>query len=328
MGHELVKGAYGMGTAPWHFRETGADGRSIVVPGLMDVDQMLELSTIGGVETVQVPVYVQYKGEFILDPDHVGVFRPATGQNLGIHTEQYERDEFADHFRTLSSFFGDGAAIWETGVLLRGGKVAAGVMRFPEFDRKVVGFGTVLAYIAAWSSHNGMFGMRYKDTNLRAECMNITRMIDAETNGRQVSVRHRAGKDEKRREGARIMSFAQERAEAAEAEAIRLLKIKLSQREVREVLEAVIPVPADSSDRLRTRRLSKHATILDIYNNADDQQDMRGTALGLVQATAAFVGHRATNRNTVNGTAEQHKFASIVLKGGTLDQKVLELVGR
>lgn len=70
--------------------------------------------------------------------------------------------------------------------------------------------------------------------------------------------------------------------------------------------------------------------ILDIYKNAPDQQDIKGTAWGFSQAVSNFVDNHATYRGTDPENRDRSRAENLiirtVLKGDTLADRVLELL--
>src|ERR1039457_6604074 len=131
MAHEFQSGAFA-GTPAWH-------GLGTVVPNLMSTKEALKISGVGGLITRPETVFIQLpNGDFKAVPDYTAVVSDDENNVLGIHSGGYVKEEFSDAFNSLGDTFGPDAKIWETMVLLRHGKIAAGVLRFPEFDRELV----------------------------------------------------------------------------------------------------------------------------------------------------------------------------------------------
>lgn len=317
--HEFESGAFGSNTPAWH-------GLGTVVPELMTTQEALELSGVGGVITRPEPVYLHLPdGTFKEVPEYVAQVREDNNDVLGIHTDRYVSEQYHSAFTDLGSAFEKDAKIWETMVLLRRGKIAAGVMRFPEFDRELIDGSHLLTYIAAYTSHDGTYALTYTDTNIRAECANKLRMIDSRQEGRRFAIRHINGKDEKKAEAIRVMSFAQERVDAMAKNAEELVAKKLSEGEIKSMLNILVPV-SEEEGRSRTMAMNRQARIMNIYNDAPDQQDIKGTAWGFLQAVGNYVDHGATFRSSKTATQQESRFIKTVLDGNTLAEQAGALV--
>jgi phage/plasmid-like protein (TIGR03299 family) len=285
----------------------------------------LDESGVGGLVTEPNPVFIKVGDEYREVPDYLAVVRQDTRDVLGIHGDGYVIEEFSSAFTSLGAAFGPDAKIWESMVLLRKGKIAVGCMRFPEFDRKLVDGSQLLTYIAAYTSHDGSYALTYKDTNVRAECANLLRVVDGERSGRKFRIRHSAKMAELKAEAVHIMAYAQERTDAVAKQAEELIAQKISDAQMKLILSKLIPVNKDASKLSETIAENKRAKVWDIYVNAPDQQGIRGTAWGVVQAFGAYVDHQATYRNTKTTTADESRLIRS-LSNNTLADRALELV--
>jgi phage/plasmid-like protein (TIGR03299 family) len=328
MAHELVSGAYAR-TAPWHFAETGKDGRAVIADDLMTTEQALNLSGIRSLPTrLAIPHVQNFEGEWVPCDDWRAVVRNDTHVTLGMHTEQYEHIGFEDSFIAIG--FAPDAKVWETMVLLRGGKVAAGVIRLPDLDR-ILPDGTQLAvFVAAYTSHDASFALTYKDTNVRIECMNLLRCADYEMTGRRIVVAHRSGSQERMQEAGRVITYAQERADYQERLCTELLAKQLSDFRARATVAELLPFSECETTQgqraSNTRIENQRSGILAIYNTAPDLANVKGTAWGLVQAVGAYSDHQATYRATKDATQDERRFIRTVIQNDSLADKALALV--
>lgn len=327
MAHELVSGVFGSATTPWHFAETGADGRSIVVDGLLTTERMLELSGIGKVGTTRKPVYQLIKGKPVEVPGHIMVVDNETDAVLGMHTDNYVISDFRESFEALG--FASDAAVWETGVLLRERKMAAGVLRLPDLDTILPDGSNLAAYIAAYTSHDGTYALTYKDSNIRIECANRLRMADSENVGRRFTIHHRAGLEAKRAEAAHIVTYAQERVDAHGKLCERLLRTKLDSNRADAILAELVPfTEGDTAGQKasRTRAQNVRGTIKAIMADAPDLADVKGSAWGFVQAVGAYTDHGITYRPTKMSSADERRFIRTVIDGNTLAERALATI--
>ena len=170
MPHEFVSGVFGSNRPAWH--RLGK-----VLPGLLTTEEALRESGVGAVGARPEPVYIEVGGEFRPAPDWIAVVRNDTDDVLGIHGDGYVIENFRDAFLALG--FVD-EPVWETMVLLRQGRIAAGVLRLPDLDKVLPDASHIASYIAAYTSHDGSYALTYKDTSVRIECANKLRAADAD----------------------------------------------------------------------------------------------------------------------------------------------------
>lgn len=321
MAHEFESGVFGNAKPAWH-------GLGIVKDGLLTTEDALSESGVGGWEAAPAPIFIQRHGEYTEVPDWQAVVRQDTGAVLGIHSELYAIENFADAFRALG--FAHDQAVWETMVLLRGGKIAAGVLRLPDLDRILPDASHLASYVAAYTSHDGSYALTYKDTSIRIECANKLRMADSREEGRSFRILHRPGKEEQKKRVAAIMTYAQQRADAHERQAHELLRQSIDQRDAEAIVAALLPKPqvveTPGQKRAATRAETARQDILAIYRDAPDLQDVKGTAWGLIQAVGDYADHSARYRRTKDSTPEERRFIRTVLNSDTIAERALALV--
>src|SRR5581483_2115334 len=317
MPHEFVSGVFGGNRPAWHRL-----GR--VVPDLLTTEEALRESGVGSVGARPEPVYIRLADDFRVAPEYVAVVRNDTDEVLGVHGDGYVIENFCDAFHALG--FVD-QRVWETMVLLRQGRIAAGVLRLPDLDKILPDGSHTAAYVAAYTSHDGSYALTYKDTSVRIECANKLRAADADRSGRCLTIRHTASKEERKREAAHIITYAQERADYHERQAIRLLQKRVSDQEFSELLDDLLPL-STTSPRSATIAQNKRAKIRTIYRDAPDQQNIRGTAWGVANAFAAFADHEATYANTTRASADENRFVRTVLKEDTIADRAVRVLAQ
>ena len=323
MAHEFVSGVFGNNKPAWHRLGT-------VWPGLLTIEEAIRESGVGF--TVDDGTMYLWNGkDYVPVEGWKAIVRADTHEVVGIHGEDYERDNYADHFRALG--FEDQKVV-ESMALLRKGRIAICTIRLPEMDRLFPDGSHYRSLVSAYSSHDGTYAMTYKDCSQRIECANMTRALDGDPNPalRAQRIRHTAGKDAARRVAVNIMTYAQARADLAETDAVKLLKQKLTTRQINALFDKLVPIPVETGNR-QTRALNTRAKISDIYYNAPDQHDIRGTAWGFTQAVSNFVDNQANyraGRNVAEADKDrsraENQIISTVLKGNTLAERALELV--
>lgn len=318
MGHEYYRGVYAR-TPAWHRLGT-------VWPDLLTTEEAIRESGVD-FNVEKTTLYVEREGIFL----PVDGWKAIYGDNgfgvVGIHSDEYEPDRYADHFRALG--FGPDEKVWECMVLLRKGRIATGAIRLPDLDTILPDGSKYMACVNAYSSHDGTYAISYKDSAWRWECANMLRAGDASNEGRVFRIRHTANKDNERRNAALVMTYAQERADFHARQCEELLKKKISDQQLDKLLNQIWPVPEELG-RGRTIAQNKQDTVRGIYRSAPDLSGLRGTAWGVVQAFGQFADHEATYRGTDKDDRErsrnESRFIRTVLKGDTVADKVYQLV--
>jgi hypothetical protein len=72
---------------------------------------------------------------------------------------------------------------------------------------------------------------------------------------------------------------------------------------------------------------STHDLIMGTYRDGPDQQDIRGTAWGFLDAVGNCVDHGAVYCKSKNGTRDENRFIRTVLAGSTIADEAARLVG-
>ena len=321
MAHEFVSGVYAFKPA-WH-------RLGIVWPDLLTIEEAIRESGVGfTVDDGTLYLFNEITGKYESVEGWKAIVRADTRDVVGIHGEDYERDNYADHFRALG--FEDQKVV-ESMVLLKKGRIAVATIALPDLDRLFPDGSHFTSRVAAYSSHDGTYAMTYKDTSYRIECANMTRALNNNSDPRLRAqrIRHTAGKDQARRNAVNIMTYAQARADLAESDAVRLLKVKLTSSQIDKIFAQLLPVPVEAG-RAQTIAQNKRNEILAIYKHGPDQQNIKGTAWGFTQAVANFTDNHATYRGTDAADRDrsraENQFIKTVLKGDTLADRALELV--
>jgi phage/plasmid-like protein (TIGR03299 family) len=328
MAHLFESGVFGEGKTAWHYLGSTFDG-------LLTMEDALVKSGVDfGVS--MVPVYVQVPdlanpGQYILteiqgkkacvrSDDHAAV--------MEIHGDDYTPINYRPFFEALG--FGDTPVVASM-VLLKKGRIAACSIRLPDLDRVLADKSNLKVYVTAYTSHDGTYAGTYKDSNIRAECANRVAMIDRESGGRTIRVTHRSEKTAERiSEAAAIMTYAQERANAAEKLCVDLLAKRVDRGTLQTILERTFPIVPNSegevTDRVRTIAENKRRQIKLILWDAPDLQDVKDTAWGVYQAFTNWTDHAGTYRNTKDSTRDENRLISTHILKNTVAEQALAVL--
>ena len=321
-------GVFGEGKTAWH-------GLGDVYDDLLTMEDAIVKSGVDfGVE--MVPVYVQVPdlanpGQYVYQEvrgkkacvkshDHADV--------MEIHGEGYTPINYRPFFTALG--FGDQKVV-SSMVLLKGGRMAAVSIRLPDLDRILADKSHLLVYVTGYTSHDGTYAGTYKDSNIRGECANRVAMIDRASEGRVIRIPHRSENTAQRiNEAAAIMTFAQERADAAERLCTELLSKKVDRPTLEKVLERTFPIGPNAegevSDRQKTLAMNKRNQVKFLYLDAPDLQDVQGTAWGVYQAFTNWTDHAGTYRNTKDSSREENRLISTTILKNTVAEQALAIL--
>lgn len=206
--------------APWHYSETGADGRTVLV-----TDEMLaEWEREGTVRDnymrlsghdftiVEQPLLVSSEtdlfdtaasdeesagtitrsgfGTFI--PGHKALVREDTNEVFNIVGKDYAVFQNSELWGLVEAILEQPNVSWETGGTLKGGKVVWVLASVDEPFTIKGDDSDMLPFIVATASHDGTVGITVRNSNIRVVCWNTLDASDheAKNTGREFTFRH------------------------------------------------------------------------------------------------------------------------------------------
>lgn len=238
-------------------------------------------------------------GATMLDvPSHRATVRthPKTGrpETLGVVGTDYVPVQNEEHAEFLNFLVDESGAHFETAGSLRGGRQVFLTMKLPQ----TLTIGTsdeVDLYIAAFNSHDGSSAFRIVVTPVRVVCANTLR-AGLRTAKSSYTVRHTSGARGRIAQARQALGLTFQYAEEFEKAAQRMLDAEMTTPMLRSVVEELWPVANSDSARKKTNQATRWTTIRNLFEQADTQAGIRGTAWAGYNAITEYANHVAPAR--------------------------------
>ena len=252
-------------------------------------------------------------------PGYKANTRSSDGSVLGIVSNRYTIVQNAEAFAFTDSLLGEEMR-YETAGSLRGGKQIWLLGRMPE--RHIAG-DAVDPYICFTNTHDGTGAVRVCMTPVRVVCNNTLNMALSSAK-RAWSTRH-VGDIAGRLEDARqTLELADIYLSNLAEEAERLAGEKMTEGQMREVLDSIFPVTDDMSDRAK-RTASETKDEIIVCTLAPDLVKFLNTKWCFINAVSDYVGHNDPHRRTKN--FEENRWANIIGGHWLFDAAVAKVCG-
>jgi phage/plasmid-like protein (TIGR03299 family) len=244
--------------------------------------------TSEGVDTLKVPdKYATVRTHPVTGAmDYLG-----TVGNIYTIQQNEEQVEVLDALVEMS-----GAKHFETAGSLCGGRQTFVTMRVPQTMR-VAGIDALELYIAALNSHNGSSNITIMITPIRVVCANTQRMA-IENTVSSFHIRHTKNGKVRLAQIRHKLGLMWKYAEAFEREAEKLINAELSTVQFKQIIRQLWPVDEnETSVRTRNNHDRRTGRLLDLWDHAATQQDIRGTRWAGLQAITEYLDHYTPAKN-------------------------------
>jgi len=242
---------------------------------------------------------VDSKPIFNEDGDQIEGFvantRSSDNSVLGIVTPKYKIIQNVDAFSFTDNLLGEGVT-YETAGSLNRGKSVWLLARME--DSKILD-DDFENYLVFSNSHDGMGAVHVACTNVRVVCQN-TLNLALSTAKRSWSTRHIGNINEKLEEAKHTLQLAKDYITNLDIEANKLAELKVSDDELEAMFDLMFPVDYEKDTQRKIHNITELKTNLFSCYNATDIKKFKGTAWGILNATADLVDHRAPARLTEN----------------------------
>lgn len=256
----------------------------------------------------------------IVVPDNYANVRSSDGKVLGVVGKRYQIVQNTDAFKFTDSLLGEGVT-YETAGSLNDGKTIWLLAKMP--DKYTILGDKIDPYICFTNTHDGSGAVKVAMTPVRVVCQNTLNMA-LEGAKRTWSARHVGSIDAKLREAEQTLQFAHEYMQAVNDTFEDLYKIKLSDFEVRSILNKVVPINDDMGKSQQENNKTIRDDILYRFKNAPDLRELEYTGARLVQAVADTTSHIEPFRKTKN--YEENRFKNTLAGNDLLDNTMRMLL--
>jgi phage/plasmid-like protein (TIGR03299 family) len=248
--------------------------------------------------------------------------RSSDNSVLGVVTDRYRIVQNAQAFAFTDALIEEGV-VYETAGSLRDGKIVWLLAKMPEV--KILKDKTV-PYLVFTNSHDGSGAVKAALTPIRVVCQNTLNFALAGAQ-RTWSMRHVGDIDYKLSEAKRTLELADTYMKKFNKVAEEFSQIKVSDKQVREILNQVIPMPVTESSKNKTATKAvreivnvqkMHDAFFNAYNNVTNIKQFKGTAWGVINAFSDFATHTRPLR--VTSVSKERMFEKVIGGHETIDK--------
>lgn len=242
-------------------------------------------------------------GTTLLDvPNHRASVRthPKSGhpETLGVVGPDYTPVQNEEHAEFLNYLVDESGAHFETAGSLRGGRQVFLTMKLPQ-TLTIGQDDAVDLYIAASNSHDGTSAFRIVVTPVRVVCANTLRAALRNAKS-SYTVRHTSGARGRIAQARQALGLTFKYAEEFEKAAQHMLDAEMSTPSLHSVVNQLWPIADSDSARKKTNHDVRWSTIRKLFEQADTQAGIRGTAWAGYNAITEYANHIAPARGANN----------------------------
>lgn len=242
--------------------------------------------------------------------------RSSDNKPLGIVGNKYKIVQNSDAFEFTDALLGEGVR-YETAGSLKDGKVIWLLAKMPE-TVEILG-DKVEPYMVFTNTHDGSGAVRVCMTPIRVVCNN-TLNIALNRAKRVWSARHTGSITNKLDDARETLQFAKQYMDATKETFEELHKIKMDEFTLYRVMNNLIPITEDMTDRQKDNQKEIRDDIIFRYNEAPDLKVLDKTGARLVQAVADTTSHMEPFRMTTN--FKENRFKKTLDGNQLLDRTV------
>ena len=293
---------------PWH----GLGTRVMEAPASREALQIAGLDW----KVIQEPIYTEEKEP--IEGFKVNV-RDIDRRVLGVVSDRYKIVQNQEAFSFTDELLGEGVRYETAGSLQNGRKVWL-LARMPH--EYIISGERITPYLVFFNSHDGSGAIKAALTPIRVVCQN-TLNLALSTAKRSWSMIHTGNIQGKIQEARDTLFMAEKYMDSLGKEFENLRKKKLSDRQVQEYIEILLPIE-DGSTPQQIRNMKRLREDLKLrYFDAPDLKDVVNNGYRFVNAVSDFATHGNRLRRTAN--YRENLFARTV-EGNPLIDKAYQMV--
>lgn len=245
--------------------------------------------------------------------------RDSDGKVLGVVTDRYKVIQNDEAFAFTDALLGEGVR-YETAGSLQGGKKVWLLARMPQ--EYIISGERISPYLVFSNTHDGSGAVKVALTPIRVVCNN-TLNLALDTAKRSWSMVHTGDIKGKMQEAYDTLFMAEKYMDSLGKEFETLRSIKLSDREVMDYIELLLPCEENASPQQikNIQRLRDDMKVR--YFDAPDLKEVGNNAYRFVNAVSDFATHANPLRKTTN--YKENLFAKTI-EGNPLIDKAYQMV--
>jgi phage/plasmid-like protein (TIGR03299 family) len=210
---------------------------------------------------------------------------------------------------------GDESCKWESAGSLKKGKVVFGSLTVPRtmvLDPQGANDQTKL-YLIVWTSHDGSVAVQAAITPVRVVCQNTLNL--AIRNAKQsFKIRHTQTAEGKIQVARETLGLTFGYMDEFEKQAQELFALEVTDKKFHDIIRTIYPKPSDDSSKIALTKWENKVVLLDdLYFNSPTNENIKGTAWGVVNALTERLDYfRSARGNSENLMASASGFDPII----------------
>lgn len=292
---------------PWH----GLGTRVITAPSSKEALGLAGLDW----KVNQKPIYTE--GEEIAG--YKANVRSTDGKVLGVVTDRYRIIQNEDAFAFTDALLGEGVK-YETAGSLQGGRRVWLLAHMPH--EYIISGERISPYLVFSNTHDGSGSVKVALTPVRVVCSN-TLNLALSTAKRSWSMVHTGNVTEKLQEAKNTLFMAENYMENLGREFENLRKKQMTDKEVLEYIDMLLPIAEDSTSQQRKNILRLREDLRTRYFDAPDLKDVGDNAYRFINAVSDFATHAEPLRRTAK--YKENVFAKVI-DGNPLIDRAYQMV--
>ena len=293
---------------PWH-------GLGKIV---MEAPTSKDALSLAGLDwnVVQEPIYTEFNE--VVEGYKANV-RDSDRKVLGVVSDRYKVVQNADAFSFTDELLGKGVRYETAGSLQEGRKVWL-LARLPR--EYIIGGERISPYLVFSNTHDGSGSVKVAVTPVRVVCNN-TLNLALDTASRSFSMVHTGNIQDKIQEAKDTLFMAESYMDCLGAEFEQLRRQKMTDAQVKEFMELLLPIEKDSTQIQSKNILRLREDLKKRYYDAPDLQKVGNNAYRFINAVSDFATHAKPLRRTAN--YNENLFARTI-DGNPLIDKAYQLL--
>ena len=213
--------------------------------------------------------------------------RDRDGRVLGVVTDRYRVVQNEDAFAFTDQLLGEGVS-YETAGAIQNGRRIWILARLPK--RYILNGDEVAPYLVFMNSHDGSGAIKAAMTPVRVVCQN-TLNLALSTAKRSWSAYHMGDMDGKLLDARNSLFYAEQYMAELGKTISALSRVRLSDKQVYEYLEKLLPETASATERQKANRLRLLEDMKMRYFEAPDLKEVEKNGYRFINAVADFAAH-------------------------------------
>ena len=246
--------------------------------------------------------------------------RSSDNKPLGIVGERYKIVNNVDAFKFTDELIGEGVT-YETAGSLKEGRQIWMLAKLPE-NYNILG-DEVTPFLVFTNTHDGSGAVKVAMTPVRVVCNN-TLNLALKTAKRTWSARHTQNIHASMEQARETLGLAQAYMSSLQFEFEELYKIKLNNDKVVSLIDNLVPIDDEMTDRKKANLGNIKQDIMFRYLEAPDLKDREQTGARFIQAVTDSIGHIEPARQTSN--YQENSFARMINVQNELLDRAMNLV--